>query len=220
MALNLEAIRTFVFQALAPTIRRVNLMISRGVIRRVNDYDKGTQELQVSMLGDPTEGDEEVAEEVEHLQPFGVSFVPPANAEVAVLSVGGNRDHVVALGASSREHRPRRVERIFDGEGIPINLDHVRAGEGGLYTLTGWKIFLDSEGNVFIGADEGNGAIHKIALASKVEGQLSRFKSAIENAAVTANDGGAAFKANIIAALTGPPTFPEPVGSSKVKAVE
>jgi len=50
-----------------------------------------------------------------------------------------------------------------------------------------------------------------------VEGQLQRILDAISNAGVASSDGGATFKANIIAALNAPP-FPESVGASKVKA--
>lgn len=40
-----------------------------------------------------------------------------------------------------------------------------------------------------------------VALSSKVEAELAKIKSAIKGAAVTAGDGGAAFKSNIMSAL-------------------
>lgn len=56
-----------------------------------------------------------------------------------------------------------------------------------------------------------------VAKEDLVEGQLQRLRDAIANAATGASDGGATFKANIIAALNVPPVFPENVGSSKWK---
>ena len=165
MALSMPA----VFQQLRPTINRVNGMIRRGVVRRVNDT-RLMQVLQLSLL----EG--EVADDVEHLQPFGLSFVPPLQSEVVALSVGGNADHVFALGASSREHRPTGAEE----------------GEGGLYTLTGWKVFCDAEGNVFIGADEEGGATHKVAMADAVESELNKIKNALGAAQVAVVGGSSA----------------------------
>jgi len=61
----------------------------------------------------------------------------------------------------------------------------------------------------------GRSATKEVALASLVEGELTTLKSAISGAAVVVGDGGAAFKANIIAALTG---WPGSTAATKVKA--
>jgi len=58
-----------------------------------------------------------------------------------------------------------------------------------------------------------NNAADYVALASKVDQQLASLKSAIAGASTTSNDGGAAFKAAILAALS---SWPQPVGSTKV----
>src|SRR5687768_8128760 len=123
MAMSLDEIRRFIFRQMAPTIARVNGMVKRGVIRRVTDSTK-VQSLQLSAL------DDETPDDVEHLQPFGVSFVPPAGAEVVALAVGGNSDHLFALGASSRAHRPTRRGGVHES---PVSIGE---GEGGLYTLS------------------------------------------------------------------------------------
>lgn len=187
MALSVDAIAGLVERVMAPTIRRVNGMVKRGVIRRVTDSAR-QQLLQLSLLED------EVADEVEHLQPFGLSFVPPAGSEVAALAVGGNQDYLLALGATSRAHRPTGAEE----------------GEGGLYTLDGWKVFLDDEGNVFIGGDAA-GATVKVARADRVEAELSAIKATLDSLT-----GGAG-----TAAEFGTPYTPDPggVGSSKVWVV-
>jgi len=54
-----------------------------------------------------------------------------------------------------------------------------------------------------------------VALAALVQGQLTALKAAIAGAAVVAGDGGAAFKAAILAALT---TWPASVAATKAKA--
>jgi hypothetical protein len=61
----------------------------------------------------------------------------------------------------------------------------------------------------------GAGASDFVALAALVTAQLDDLKDAIKDAAVVANDGGAAFKANILTALTG---WPRNVAASKVRA--
>lgn len=192
MALSIDAIRRLIERQMAPTIRRVNLAIARGVIRSLNDAAKA-QALQVSLL------DDELADDVEHFQPFGLSFVPPTGAEVVALAVGGNRDHLIALGATSRSHRPTGASE----------------GEGGLYTLTGWKVFCDDEGNVFIGADEPGGATFKVALASMVEAEFNAVKATLASGSV-ANESGTGTTPVVFAS---PYTGPADLGSSKVKVV-
>lgn len=96
---------------------------------------------------------------------------------------------------------------------LPVLTDHLVVGAMG----GGPTIHID-EDEIRLGS---NLASDYVALASKVEAQFTRLKSAIENAATTLNDGGAAFKANIVAALNGVappgPSFPESVAAEKVK---
>lgn len=186
MALTVEMVKALIFRQMGPTIRRVNLMVSRGVIRRVADGARA-QLVQLSLLGDNA-GDEEVADEVEHVQPFGVSFVPPAGSEVVAISVGGNRDHVLAIGASSRAHRPTERDE----------------GEGGLYTMSGWTVLCDAAGNVYIGGDEIR-ATFKVALASKVEAELGKIGTEIGKIKTTLGSlsGGATTAATFTTSYTG-----------------
>lgn len=58
-------------------------------------------------------------------------------------------------------------------------------------------------------------AAKAVAIAEKVEAQLSTLKSAISGAAVVASDGGAAFKANILGALS---SWPASTAATKLKA--
>lgn len=67
-------------------------------------------------------------------------------------------------------------------------------------------------------ADEvelGDGATNEVALHNLVEDELTALKSAINGAGVTPGDGGAAFKANLMAALS---SWPGSTAASKVKA--
>lgn len=68
------------------------------------------------------------------------------------------------------------------------------------------------DGVITLGSDSGSADF--VALASAVSSQLSTLKAAISGAAVTAGDGGASFKAAIMAALS---TWPGSVASSTVK---
>jgi hypothetical protein len=61
----------------------------------------------------------------------------------------------------------------------------------------------------------GENANNYVALANLVVDELNVLKAAISGAAVVPNDGGAAFKANILAALA---TWPGSVAATKVKA--
>jgi len=107
---------------------RVDGMVARGVVEYVNDALK-TQRIQVSLLAD------EVADEVEHLQPYGLSFVPPAGAQCIALAVGGARAHLVAVCADVPGERPT-------GAG---------PREGGLYSKGRWRVFVDKDGTVVVG---------------------------------------------------------------------
>lgn len=133
---------------------RVAGMVTRGVISMVNDKLK-TQGLQVTLRFD------EVADRVEHLQPWGVSFHPTRGSECVVLAVGGSQDHLLALGATNREHRPTDIKE----------------GEGGLYTDTGWKVFCDQDGNVALTEQS---PAQWIARADRVDAAIKNIHAAIE----------------------------------------
>lgn len=109
---------------------RVDAMVARAVIDRVNDALR-TQRLQLSILAD------EVEDGVEHLQPYGLSFVPPAGAECIALAPGGYRSGTVAICAQLPGDRPTG--------GKPRT--------GGLYTKGAWRLFIDDAGIVCLGAE-------------------------------------------------------------------
>jgi len=132
---------------------RVSTMIARGVISRVNDA-LATQGLQVELRH------LEVADDVEHFQPYGLSFRPAVDSEVIVLAIGGAQDHLVGLAATDRATRPTGVEE----------------GEGGLYNPTGWKIFLAADDVVHLGAQSG---ADFVALAALVKAELDKIQATL-----------------------------------------
>ncbi|EOI6482053.1 phage baseplate assembly protein V [Yersinia enterocolitica] len=107
--------------------RRLRLMISRGVVNIINDGLK-TQNLQVSMLADET------ADDVERFQNYGHSSVPPAGSEAIILSVGGIRQHLVAIAVDDKNSR----------------LGSLESGDSAVYHLEGHKILLTKDGVIKI----------------------------------------------------------------------
>jgi phage gp45-like len=151
--------------------------IVRGTVTR-SDVTTGCQQLSLDLLeGETDEG-------IEYYEQAGVSFRAYGDAEVLVAALGGSQQNRTAIGTSARGKRPTTA---------------IEEGEGGLYFAGTFKVFLSADGGVYLGSPD---ATDWIALSSKVEAELTKIKTAISGAAVLANDGGATFKANIIAALT------------------
>ncbi|WP_261372409.1 phage baseplate assembly protein V [Yersinia aldovae] len=107
--------------------RRLRLLITRGVVNMTNDSLK-TQNLQVSMMADET------ADDVERFQNYGHSSVPPAGSEAIILSVGGIRQHLVAIAVDDKNSR----------------LGNLEPGDSAVYHLEGHKIVLSKDGVIKI----------------------------------------------------------------------
>ncbi|WP_336845047.1 phage baseplate assembly protein V [Providencia rettgeri] len=107
--------------------RRLRLLVSRGVVNFVNDSLK-QQNLQISMLADET------ADDVERFQDYGHTSVPPAGSEAIVLSVGGVRQHLVAIAVDNRS----------------VRLGNLESGDSALYHLEGHKVLLTKDGVIRI----------------------------------------------------------------------
>lgn len=167
---------------------RLDTLISRGVIERVNDNRK-TQRVQATLLS------EECEDDIEMLQPYGLSFVPPIGSEFVALAVGGARSHTVGLGAGKPGDRP-----------IGAN-----AAEGGLYTSGTYRVFIDEDGVVHLGervADD------YVALAAKVLTELQAIRTwanTHKHTGVTTGSGTSATPDITLAA-------PASVAATKVKA--
>ncbi|ATG74323.1 phage baseplate protein [Zobellella denitrificans] len=110
-------------RVLGPLQRRLRLMVSRAVVRLVDDAF-ARQNLQLSLLAG------EGADGVERFQNYGHSSVPLAGAEAVVVAVGGKRQHLVALAVEHKGHRPTGLE----------------AGDSVLYHHEGHMLRLTKEG--------------------------------------------------------------------------
>lgn len=118
--------------------RKIQLLVSRGVVNIVTDSFK-QQNLQVNLLAGET------ADDVERFQNYGHTSVPPAGSEAIVLSVGGKRQHLVAV--------------VVDSKGT--RLKDLKSGDSALYHLEGHYFILTNAQlaqlickNFRVGADE------------------------------------------------------------------
>lgn len=150
--MDLEGAVKAVGDMLRRTRARVDGMITRAVIGAVNDGLK-TQRITITALAD------DPATEVEHFQPYGLSFTPPKGAESLRLAIGGKQEHTVAILAQHPDQRPK-------GNGDP--------GTGGLYTNGAWLVFLDKDKLLHLGAKT---ADHFVALADLVKAELDDIRA-------------------------------------------
>ena len=98
---------------------RVLLMVGRGVLKAVSD-NANAQLCQVSLL------DGELKNNVERVQDYGMTSVPPEGALAPVLFVGGDGSHGLIIGAEDRK----------------IRIKGLKSGEVAIYTDEGDEIYL------------------------------------------------------------------------------
>ena len=84
---------------LRPLWRRVNSMVGRAVLRAVYDAD-ALQGVQIEARAG------ELLDRVERFQEYGFTSVPLAGAEAAIVSLGGIRQHSLAVAVDDRRYRP------------------------------------------------------------------------------------------------------------------
>lgn len=143
-------------RALAPVVRRLRLMVSKGVVELVNDGLK-MQGLQVSLLSD------ELSDDVERFQDYGITSVPFTGAEVLFLSVGANRSHGVVVSVADRRYRPKDLVE----------------GDVCLYTDKGERVYLNRVDDiVHLGAKS---AADFVALAADTKSEISAVRDTLDN---------------------------------------
>lgn len=136
-----------------------------------------------------------------------VQYRPAAGTEVLLLRRG---DEIVGLCTKDR----RLAVTLESGEAVVTNLSSDTPARVRL--LASGEVLIEASKVGVVAPDGAIGdAAEALAKASAVEDALTTLKNAISGAATTLNDGGAAFKANIVAALTTPP-FPPSLGSARV----
>lgn len=101
----------------------VTALINRAVVGAKNGARK-LRTLQIELL------DGDVRQPVEHFEPYGFTSEPLQDAEALAVSLGGDRDHTIALVVTDRRYRP-------------VNL---KDGEVVVFDDLGRKVFLSRDG--------------------------------------------------------------------------
>lgn len=183
-------IRAILDHLITPVRNQVVNSVARVVVNVVNNAP-AMQRLQVTA--------EETIEDVEHFQPYGFSSVPGTGAEAVIVCGGGDRGKAIAVVVTEQDARPSGQA---DGEVALFHRDGARIefkANGDIH------VYPSGTGTVRLGSAT---TVQKAARNKEIE---DLFK-AISFAATVPNDGGAAFKANILAAL--PAGYP--AGAQKV----
>lgn len=188
--MTLSDMRAILDYLITPLRNQIANSVARAVVNVVNNAP-AMQQLQVTA--------EETIEDVEHFQPYGFSSVPGAGAESVIVCGGGDRAKAIAVVVTEQEARPGGQA---DGEVTVFHRDGARAefkANGDIH------VYPSGSGKLRLGSAT---TVERAARNKEIE---DLFK-AISLAATVAGDGGAAFKANILAGLPG--GFP--VGAQKV----
>ncbi|WP_239686283.1 MULTISPECIES: phage baseplate assembly protein V [Serratia] len=112
---------------LAPVMRGIRLLFSRGVVSGVNDSYQA-QNIQLTGL------DSEVFDDVERPQQYGQISVPLPGAEVVFACLAGQRDQATALIIEDRRYRPTALV----------------AGDSGVYHFEGHRLRLTKDGRAIL----------------------------------------------------------------------
>lgn len=118
---------------LAPLAARLRLVVSRGLLRLLDDEAK-VQLAQVSALRGELLGG------VPRMGHFGLTSRPPAGTEVVIVCPGGSRDQAVAIADEHRESRPAGVLEV---------------GEVMVYAVGSARVHVRADGSVEITAPAG-----------------------------------------------------------------
>ncbi len=91
----------------------------RGTLNLVKSAD-GIQKVQVSGLADET------LQDVEFMQQFGLTSVPPAGTQVVVLPIGGTTSHSIVVATENGSYRIKELQggevAVYDESGSSIVL--------------------------------------------------------------------------------------------------
>jgi phage baseplate assembly protein V len=133
----------------ADAARRLMNMVSRAIVTAIDDSPK-MQVLQAEML----EG--ELADGIEHFQPYGLRARPFAEGEAIIVCPSGTRSHAIAIVVGDRRYRVALEEgevALFDDQEQSVKL-----ARDGIRLNTTLKVFVD--------ADEVNLNANKVTVTS------------------------------------------------------
>lgn len=135
---------------ITPLRNRLYTMITRAVLETVNDAGK-MQLLKLGLFAGEERSD------VERFQNYGFTSHPLDGAEAITVSVGGNRDHLIAIVVDDRRFRFKAMEKgevaMFTDEGDVI---HMKRG-GVIQIIASSKVDVDADL-----VELGNGTLEKI----------------------------------------------------------
>lgn len=120
------------FEELKRAANRIYMMVTKATIDSVKDSDP-LQSVKVENLAD------EVQDNVERVQNFGFTSVPPKGGESIVVCVGGNKDNSIVIASDSAQYRKKDL----------------KDGEVAVYDKTGNYIYLKEDGSVEIKSSNG-----------------------------------------------------------------
>ncbi|MDZ7804344.1 phage baseplate assembly protein V [Thiohalophilus sp.] len=105
-------------RSLQPVHRKIRMMLTRGVVQLVEPATL-LQQLQLKALGG------ELLDNIEHWEPYGYTSRPHPGAEALLASLGGDRDHTVAVNVADRRYRLKGLAAgevaLFTDEGDVIH---------------------------------------------------------------------------------------------------
>lgn len=191
---------------------RIKTLIQRVIVDRSDDGGQ-VPEMQIKRFQDR-------AEVVEEFKPQGLYFRTPADAEGIMVSPGGSSSNAVLLSAQDRDRWPAGGS--------------IEEGEGGLHYLGAFKVFLDKDGIVYLGAPKGDADLTEGVRDDKVQTELARLKSELDavkddldahrtvynlhtHGGVTSGGGATAVPATLFAATSVNPATPGETKSTTVK---
>ena len=161
---------------IAPYARRLSNMMARGTVTLVNAATK-LQSLQLRLLAGETK------DQVEYLEPYGLTSNPNPGAECLALFLDGDRSHGVVVCVADRRYR----------------LKNLASGEVALYDDQGQSIILlrkgiqltDKAGSTLSMNGDGSGTLIfaaglTIEANSTIQGTLTVTQNIIGQASITA----------------------------------
>lgn len=222
MKITLRTITDIVRKYVRPLEARLNNATARGMVKELDDTT-GLARGQSSTVAD------QVADDIEFVGPYGLSFRPAAGAESIVWSIGAGANHLLGM---IFDRRVRLKDTLIEGEvalhvGVGGQVVHLKAdgsivvrgkdvgeGDGATVTLTtagDVVVTPAATKKVLLGSSD---ATDFVALASLVKDRLDDLKIAFNTWVVAPMDGGAALKANLATWLAASNN----VAATKVKA--